>query len=59
MAILNTEETMKKFQIGSYTTIFSLFRTKGSPAFRTGRNWKVDEDEFKEFLKQLSIPYKG
>jgi excisionase family DNA binding protein len=59
MAILNTEETMDKFQIGSYSTIFALFKRKGSPAFKTGKNWKVDEEEFKTYLKKLSESSKG
>lgn len=52
MAILSTEQTMKKFQIGSFTTILMLFREKNSPAFRAGKNWRVDEEDFKKFLKE-------
>lgn len=37
MAILSTEQTMKKFQIGSFSTILMLFREKNSPAFRVGK----------------------
>ncbi len=59
MAILSTAETMQKFKIGSRNTVFSLFRTKGSPAFRVGRNWMVDEDDFKVFLQKQAEQFKG
>lgn len=59
MAVLSTAETMKKFNIGSRNTVFSLFRTKGSPAFRVGRNWMVDEEDFKKFLQKQAEQYKG
>ena len=58
MAILSTEQTMKKFQIGSFSTILMLFREKNSPAFRVGKNWRVDEEEFKKFLKERSEQFK-
>ena len=58
MAVIGTTEAMKKFHIGSRTTIFSLFRTKGSPAFRVGKNWVVDEDDFKKFLQKQSEQFK-
>lgn len=58
MAILSTEQTMKKFQIGSFSTILMLFREKNSPAFRVGKNWRVDEEEFKKFLKERSEEFK-
>ena len=56
--ILTTEQTMKKFGIGSFTTILMLFHEKGSPAFRVGKNWRVDEEEFKDFLKKRSEQFK-
>jgi excisionase family DNA binding protein len=59
MAILSTEEVMKKFKIGSFSTILMLFREKNSPAFRAGKNWRVDEDDFKKFLQERSAQYKG
>ena len=58
MGILSADQTMKKFQIGSFTTILSLFHEKGSPAFRVGKNWRVDEEEFKKFLKERSEQFK-
>lgn len=59
MAILNTEQIMEKYNIGSRNTVFALFRTKGSPAFRVGRSWMVDDLEFKEFLYKQSEQFKG
>jgi excisionase family DNA binding protein len=35
-----------------------LFREKKSPAFRVGKNWRVDEEEFKKFLKERSEEFK-
>lgn len=32
---------------------------KKSPAFRAGKNWRVDEDDFKKFLQERSAKYKG
>ena len=58
MAILSTEEIMKKFKIGSFSTILMLFREKQSPAFRVGKNWRVDEEEFKKYLKERSEEFK-
>lgn len=58
MSYPSTEETMKKFQIGSFSTILMLFREKNSPAFRVGKNWRVDEEEFKKFLKERSEEFK-
>ena len=59
MGVISTAEAMKVFRIKSRTTAFSLFRTKGSLAFRVGRNWMVDEEEFKQFLKKQSEQFKG
>ena len=49
---------MKKFKIGSFSTILMLFREKQSPAFRVGKNWRVDEEEFKKYLKERSEEFK-
>lgn len=59
MAILSTLQAMEKSTLSRGQLFFSLFRTKGSPAFRVGRNWMVDGDEFKQFLKKQSEQFKG
>jgi|GEM_PF-6220563 len=59
MPILNKQETMEYFDIKSPTTALQLFRTKGSPAFKVGKNWRIDREEFKEFLKEQSEKFKG
>jgi hypothetical protein len=56
---LKTVQVMKKFNIGSQSTVLELFRTKGSPAFKSGKGWMVDEIEFREYLKKRSESDKG
>lgn len=58
MAVLSAKETMEHFQVG-HDTLYQLFRAKGSPAFKVGKNWRVDSEEFKEFLKKESERFKG
>ena len=59
MAILTTSQAMEKYQIGSQSTILELFRRKGSPAFLTGKNWKVDDEKFERYLQKESESRKG
>lgn len=57
MPALNTEQVMKRFNIGSNKTVLELFRKKGSPAYKigTGRgHWRTDEEDFKVFLLKES-----
>lgn len=57
MAILSSQEIMEQFKV-SHDTLYQLFRAKGSPAFKVGKNWRVDSEEFKEFLKKQSEKFK-
>ena len=57
--ILSTKETKERFRIGSTKTVLELFKSQGSPAFKVGKNWMVDEDDFKAFLLKRSKSYKG
>lgn len=59
MASINTAETMERFNIGSLNTTLQLFKIKGSPAFKVGKNWMVDEEDFKKFLLKQSEQFKG
>lgn len=52
MLILTTAETMKMFQIGSQDTMLQLFKMKDSPAFKVGKNWRVDAEKFEKFLQE-------
>jgi len=56
--VLSAKEASEQFQV-SNDTLYQLFRSKGSPAFKVGKNWRVDKEEFKEFLKKQSEQYKG
>ena len=56
---LNTVQTMERFGIKSPTTALQLFKTKGSPAYKAGKGWMVDEEDFKKFLLSQSEQYKG
>lgn len=38
----------------SYNTIINLFRKRGSPAYRVGREWQVDEEKWNAYLMKLS-----
>ena len=62
MSALSVKETMERFQMG-HETVMLMFRRKGSPAYKVApgktASWRVDEDEFKEYLKSLSEPFKG
>jgi hypothetical protein len=58
MAALSTQEVMVRFGIKSPTTVLQLFKTKNSPAFKAGKSWMVDEDDFKQFLLDRSKEYK-
>lgn len=59
MAILSSSETMEKFKIGSTTTVMNLFKAHGSPAFKIGKDWRVDEVKFEQFLLKQSEKFKG
>lgn len=59
MSALSTQEVMVRFGIKSPTTVLQLFKTKGSPAYKAGKSWMVDEEDFKTFLQKRSEPYKG
>jgi hypothetical protein len=59
MSSLSTQEVMARFGIKSTTTALQLFKTNGSPAYKVGKNWMVDEDDFKSFLQKQSEKYKG
>ncbi len=37
----------------SYDTIAALFKRKGSPAFRVGREWQVDVIKWDAYLLKL------
>lgn len=56
---LTTKEVMERFRIASPTTVLHLFRSKGSPAYKAGKSWMVDEKDFKKFLLKQSEHYKG
>lgn len=43
----------------SYSTIAALFKRKGSPAFRVGHEWQVDEIKWDEYLLKLADDDKG
>ncbi|WP_178313253.1 hypothetical protein [Lacrimispora sp. 210928-DFI.3.58] len=43
----------------SYDTIIKLFRRKGSPAYRVGREWQVDQDKWDAYLLKLAETDKG
>lgn len=43
----------------SYDTIAALFKHKGSPAFRVGREWQVCADKWDEYLLKLAEKDKG
>lgn len=43
----------------SYDTIAALFKRKGSPAFRVGKEWQVYADKWDEYLFQMAEKDKG
>lgn len=43
----------------SYDVIAALFKRKGSPAFRVGREWQVDIDRWDQYLTKLADANKG
>ena len=43
----------------SYDTIAALFKGKGSPAFRVGREWQVDVIKWDAYLLKLAEEAKG
>lgn len=43
----------------SYDTIAALFKCKGSPAFRVGREWQVDAVKWDAYLLKLAEESKG
>lgn len=43
----------------SYGAIAALFKRKGSPAFRVGREWQVDVVKWDSYLLELSEEDKG
>lgn len=59
MKSLGTYEVMERFNIGSTTTVLQLFKSHGSPAFKIGKDWRVDPDKFEEFLIKKSEQFKG
>jgi hypothetical protein len=59
MPALSTQDVMIRFGIKSPTTVLQLFKTKGSPAYKAGKGWMVDEEDFKKFLQRQSEQYKG
>jgi excisionase family DNA binding protein len=51
---MTVKEVQERFRIGSTTTVISLFKAKGSPAYKIGKSWRVDKDDFKKFLIKIS-----
>lgn len=51
--ILTIKDCMSRHN-KSYDTIASLFKRKGSPAFRVGREWQVKADKWDAYLMKLS-----
>jgi hypothetical protein len=49
---------MIRFGIKSPTTVLQLFKAKDSPAYKAGKSWMVDEEDFKQFLIKRSAEYK-
>lgn len=43
----------------SYDTIAALFKRKGSPAYRVGREWQVEESKWDAYLLELAEGDKG
>ncbi|MFW6680629.1 hypothetical protein ACOAOT_23690 [Lacrimispora sp. AGF001] len=43
----------------SYDVIAALFKRKGSPAFRVGREWQVDAERWEQYLMKLADSDKG
>ena len=54
MGYLNTKEVCAMLHIGRKKA-YDLFNVKGFPSVKIGRDYIVDEEELKEFLKM----YKG
>lgn len=58
MPALSTKDVMIRFGIKSPTTVLQLFKAKDSPAYKAGKSWMVDEEDFKQFLIKRSAEYK-
>lgn len=43
----------------SYDTVAALFKRKGSPAFRVGREWQVYLKDWDKYLLKLADEDKG
>lgn len=43
----------------SYGVIAALFKKKGSPAFRVGREWQVDVEKWDQYLIKQAEEDKG
>lgn len=43
----------------SYDVIAALFKRKGSPAFRVGREWQVNTEKWEQYLTDLAAADKG
>ena len=56
--LLSIEKAAEKFDVNEITA-YKIFRAKGSPAFKVGREWRCDEDELIAFLKRRSERSKG
>ncbi|MEG0369744.1 MAG: hypothetical protein RR593_07050 [Hungatella sp.] len=51
--ILTIKDCMSRHD-KSYDTIAALFKRKGSPAFRVGREWQVKTDKWDAYLLKLA-----
>lgn len=58
MAVLSIADCMKRHNM-SRDTITREFRKKGSPAYKIGIQWQVEEEEWIAFLKKESEKFKG
>ena len=58
MAILTSKQVSEKFFISMDTTL-QLFKMKGSPSFKAGKDWRVEEEELKKFLQKQSEEFKS
>jgi hypothetical protein len=62
MQALTVEQTMERFKMGR-ETVLEVFRKEDSPAYKVGpyskSPWRVDEEDFKEYLKAKSKQFKG
>ena len=56
--MLSIEKAAEKLGVNRMT-VYKVFRMKGSPAFKVGREWRCDEGELIAFLKRHSERSKG